>query len=293
MTYKKIEDEEDDIHDAMDRITAMLSHEDKMERHQDCYFTSDVDEACRTSMVEWCFVVCDSFAQLNRETVAIAMSILDRYLRSGRGASGEALLDKQRFQLASITSFYIAVKTGETVALGIDMLVKLCRGYYTEQDFVAMELDILSSLEWRISLSTATPMEYVRHFLELLHSVCADVSDVVLENARRHADNATADVHCSTRKTSSVGVVCLAGALNDTHELSSLERDVLWRHLSRKLAGFDVATNEIRKIELRLLAKKSGISCERNKQSWASLPRSSVNMAGEQTSSPVSVSHVA
>mmetsp|Transcript_19071 Transcript_19071/g.31102 ORF Transcript_19071/g.31102 Transcript_19071/m.31102 type:complete len:82 (-) Transcript_19071:19-264(-) len=77
------------------------------------------------------------------------MSILDRYLSSGKGKSAEALQNKHKFQLAAITSFYMAVKLHEPVQLGIDMLVKLCRGFYKESAITSLEQDILHSLEWR------------------------------------------------------------------------------------------------------------------------------------------------
>ena len=60
-------------------------------------------------MVDWCFIVVDSF-NLSRETVGIAMSILDRYLISGKGKSTEGLQNKQTNQFATTTFFYMAVK---------------------------------------------------------------------------------------------------------------------------------------------------------------------------------------
>ena len=175
---------------VLERINAMLSNEEKTVRCEN-YYTYDVDAACRKAMVDWCFIVSDSFADLNRETVGIAMSILDRYLSSGKGKSAEALRGKQKFQLACIASFYIAVKTTESVALGIGLILKLCRGFYKENDIVTMEYDILTSLQWRIS--TTTPLEYVRHFLGLLPE-WKDVSEVIIENAMEHNDAATSDM---------------------------------------------------------------------------------------------------
>ena len=151
-----------------------------------------------------------------------------------------------------------------------------------------MEQDILHSLEWRVCVSTTTPMEYVRHFLELLPE-SMDVADVILDNAMKHMDCATADLAFSTCRASEVSVACLAGALDDTYGLS-VEKEVLWNQLSIKL-NFDIASNEMRNVEQQLLAKST---ChEPRRQSRASLPRSSVNPANEQLSSPVSVMQVA
>mmetsp|Transcript_19069 Transcript_19069/g.31100 ORF Transcript_19069/g.31100 Transcript_19069/m.31100 type:complete len:285 (-) Transcript_19069:104-958(-) len=284
MTYETIEDNHIDI---LDRINAMRSHEEKNNRCQN-YLTSIVDASCRKAMVDWCFIVVDSF-DLSRETVGIAMSILDRYLSSGKGKSAEALQNEQAFQLAAITSLYMAVKIHESVQLGIDMIVKLCRGLYKRSHITALEQDILHSLEWRVYVSTTTPLEYVRHFLDLLPE-SMDATDVILENAMKHMDFATADLTFSTCRASELSVACLAGALNDTYVLSSLKKEAMWNQLSIKL-DFDIASNEIRKVERQLLAKST---CHQpRRQSRASLPRSSVNSANEHLSSPVSVMQVA
>lgn len=282
------QENEEDIH-VLERINAMLEKENTTQ-HKTYNFTSEVNASCRKAMIEWCFTVCDAFDSLQRETVGISASILDRYLSCKKGESALALMNRQRFQLTTITCFYISVKLHETVALSIGMLIKLCRGWYTEEDIVAMELEILSSLEWRVSLSTVTPIDYVRHFLELLPEY-SNVAEVVLENATRHVDIATADVDCCSCKASSVGVVCLAGALNDTYELSSPERDMLWSQLSRKLVGFDIASNEIRTMELKLLAKTPMMNRKQKNQSpSSSLIQCGVHSSGDQMPpSPVSI----
>lgn len=308
MTYYQEQTIIDQDVNMLERINAMLLHEEKNaaknNNNKSYSFTSEVNASHRKAMIDWCYTVCDAFNSLQRETVTIAASILDRYLASSqsqRGCDGEsvtaALMSRQRFQLAAITCFYVAVKTYEDVALSLDMLIKLCRGYYTEQDIMAMELEILDALEWRISLSTATPMDYVRHFLELLPE-STDVADSILKNATRHMENATSNTECTACKTSSIGVVCFAGALNDTFELSTSERNVLWQQLSSKLVlleggSFDIASTEIRSIEMKLLITTEQQATNTNQfQS----PRGSlvhkdvVNLEEEeQPSSPVSV----
>lgn len=280
-TFESIEDNQ--IDDVLDRINAMRSQEENTDRCRD-YSTSLVDASCRKAMVDWCFIVADSF-DLSRETVGIGMSILDRYLSSGNGKSIEALADTHKFQLAAITSFYMAVKTHEHVQLGIKMLVKLCRGLYTESAITALERDILHALDWRVCVSSATPMEYVRQFLELI-SESLDVTDIILEHAKVYMDCATSDLAFCSCRASSIGIACLAGALDDTCVLSSLKKEILWNRMSN--SEFDIASNEVRKVERQLLAKS--IFHEPKRQSRSSLPRSSVNSAKEQpSSSPGSV----
>lgn len=277
MVYEAIEDS---LH-VLDRINAMRSQEENNARCRG-YSASLVDAPFRTAMADWCFVVADSF-DLSRETVWIAMSILDRYLGSTKGEV-EALRNKKTFQLASIASFHIAIKISEPVHLGIDLLIKLCRGEYNKYDVFSMEQDILFSLEWRVCISTTTPMDYVRQFLELLPE-WRDASHIILENAMKYMERATRDIYFYSCKASSLGAACLSAGLDDTHVLSSFEKNFIWRHLKRKLDFLE--SDETRKLESRLVATSEHRKPKR--RSRAGLRSSSVNLATEELSSPVSV----
>jgi hypothetical protein len=272
---------------VLERIKAMRSLEGKTARCRN-YLTPQVDSTCRKLMVDWCFILVDAFA-LSRETVGVTMSILDRYLSSGKGKSHEALECRQTFQRAVVTSFFMAIKINEPTVLDIKMLVKLCRGVYKQKDIIDTEMEILSALEWRVYASSTAPMEYVRHFVDLLPEY-VDVADLILENAARRMDVATADVCFSTCRASSVGMACLAGALDEMSSMSWSDKEALWSELSRKL-DWDIASNEIRQIEKRLRAESS--SCESRMPSQASLPRTSFASTGGQPSSPGSVAQVA
>ena len=74
--------------------------------------------------------------------------------------------------------------------------------------------------------------------------------------------------------------------------LTELEKQVIWSQLSQKL-GYDIASNEIRTVEKCLLSKITDDCCEPRRISQASLPRTIMNMASEQSSSPVSVMQMA
>lgn len=271
--------------DVLDRINAMRSQEEKSGCQN--YLNSLVDASCRIALVDWCFTLVDSLG-LSRETVGIGMSILDRYVSSGKGKSAEALQKKHQFQLAVITSFYMAVKLHEPVKLGIRNVVKICQGFYEERAIIELERDILHSLEWRLCVSTITPIEYVRHLVQLLPDL--DVADVILENTMTHMDCATADISFSTYRTSAVGIACLAGALDDTKVLTSLEKENIWHELSIKV-DFDLASNEVREVVQQLLSKSK---CREpvTQSRLSSSHSTSVNLTGQQPLSPVSVAEV-
>lgn len=213
-----------DIHELISRITAMREQEDRTERCQNYFayrsISSDVDMSCRKAMLDWCFQVADTL-KFSHETVAMTMSYFDRYLSSRRGRSQEALDSRNVFQLAVITCFYTAVKTCEPVELGVDLLAKMCRGFYAEAEILAMERDILFALDWRVS--GPTPMDFVRHLIELLPS--CESSCALTENAEKLMDQITSDVQFSSFKPSSVGASCLASSIAQTncYDLDDLE----------------------------------------------------------------------
>ena len=205
-----------DIHELISRISAMREQENRTERCQNyfafCGSSSDVDMSCRKAMANWCFQVADTL-KFSHDTVFTTMSFFDRYLSSRRGRSQEALHSRNVFQLAVITCFYTAVKTCEPVELGVDLLAKMCRGFYSEAEIIAMERDILFALDWRVS--GPTPMDFVRHLIELLPSCESSCS--LTENAEKFIDQITFDVQFSLFKPSSVGASCLVSSIAQTN----------------------------------------------------------------------------
>ena len=97
--------------------------------------SSGVNEIWREKICEWSYQVVDHF-DFSRETVNVSLSYLDRFLAS-RPAN------KKFFQLAAMTSLYIAVKLYEPGILTPASFVELSRGFFTEDHVTAMEESIL------------------------------------------------------------------------------------------------------------------------------------------------------
>ena len=72
----------------------------------------------------------------DREIAAISLNFLDRYV-------AKRPLDKVTFQLAALTCLYLACKLHAPHSLCMASLTELSRGYFTEEDVVAMEESIL------------------------------------------------------------------------------------------------------------------------------------------------------
>ena len=126
-------------------------------------------------MIVWCHRVLDH-CEMNRETAAIAMNCLDRFLMTDTGMSiaGKSL---RNYQLAAMTSLYTAIKIHEPEALSPELLIQISHGLYSQQEFECMELLLLQSLQWRVN--PPTTMAFVRQFMELL-APCDDFTFEVL-----------------------------------------------------------------------------------------------------------------
>ena len=271
-----------DKSDIMECITAMHLQEQKTPRCINYFQRTDVvDESSRNAMVNWLCQISDALS-LNRDTVGLAMSLLDRFLSTNTESAKKALADKHKFQLASITTYYIAVKVNEPVALGLDMLVKLCRGFYEQSAIMKMENDILFSLEWRIS--APTPLDFMRHILALLPST----KECIVEQAEKHMVNASQDSSFSELSPSVVGAACVVISFRESKTKASSEQVALWDELCKSLE-LDTSQDFL-SVQKQLLSK----SCSSKEsvqvgRAITTLSRRSSYVNLGQSSSPVSV----
>lgn len=94
-----------------------------------------LNEIWREKICEWSYQVVDHF-DYNREIVAISLSYLDRFLATRQ-------VNKKIFQLAAMTTLYLAIKLFETGTLQMTSLIELSRGYFTVEHIAVMEATIL------------------------------------------------------------------------------------------------------------------------------------------------------
>mmetsp|Transcript_36799 Transcript_36799/g.56355 ORF Transcript_36799/g.56355 Transcript_36799/m.56355 type:complete len:203 (+) Transcript_36799:106-714(+) len=97
--------------------------------------TPGVNEVWREKICEWSYQVVDHF-DFNREIVSISLSYLDRFLSTRP-------VNKKIFQLAAMTTLYLAIKLNEQGTLKMSSLIELSRGYFMVEHIAAMEEAIL------------------------------------------------------------------------------------------------------------------------------------------------------
>lgn len=165
----------------------------------------------RSKMASWCMTLMDA-CDLNRETVSIAMSYLDRFLATEAGA--ECIEDSATFQLACMTALYSAIKIHEEKAISPEVLSTISRGFYTTADMEQMEWKMLNALQWRVNVPT--PLAFCRQYVALLPATTMDevTKEQLLSLCAVQTDLCVADYNFVTVQPSSIGFAALVNAMD-------------------------------------------------------------------------------
>ncbi|KAL3795631.1 hypothetical protein HJC23_002038 [Cyclotella cryptica] len=253
------------VEEITDRLHVMQRQESTFYKCRDYIDGTEatVDRECRVKMCEWCYQVTD-FCKFKRETVAVSMSYLDRFLSKSRPSARRALKYKKDYQLAAMTCLYIAIKLFEPLAMDTGLLSSISQGCYTESDISEMEQEILTSLGWR--MNGPTPQDFLSHIIDLLPSSVYTYDEsipVTLSDfSRFQIELAVSDYDLSLHKPS---VLALASILNsaagvDDRMFPTQSRLEYLQFISTELRmnPFSTEVKEVRARLLNLFARNSG-----------------------------------
>jgi hypothetical protein len=212
-----------------------------------------VDAECRFKMAEWCFQVVD-VCKFSRETVAIAMSYLDRYVSTATGLP--ALFDRKVFQLAAMTCLYTAIKIHEPEAMEVRIVSQLSRSAHTEEQVTDMELEILHAIQWRMNPPTA--LSFIRNFLALVPGVVMSKADreTAYELARYQTELAVHEYSLVAIDASSVAFAALTNAL----ETVACKETMDIMNVLAKVSSLDIQRNFVTELQDKLYEVVSGTS---------------------------------
>ena len=180
----------------------------------------------RQQMFDWACLVVDSFG-MDREVVAVSFSLLDRYMARESARPGADEITRDDFQLFSMTSLYLAVKMLEPYPrkIGVEALVEMSRGFYTEDDIAVTEREMLVSLEWLVNPPTALS------FTRLLWSLFpGHVPSSALLTSATLTEIAVADSFFVSHQPSLVGLASVIMAAR-LHRISDLDMQHFLLHL--------------------------------------------------------------
>jgi Cyclin, N-terminal domain len=97
--------------------------------------TSGINDIWREKICEWSYQVIDHF-DFSREVVSVSIHYLDRFLATRS-------CNKKEFQLAAMTTLFLAIKLYEPGKLSMHSMIELSRGYFQVEQMIAMEMEIL------------------------------------------------------------------------------------------------------------------------------------------------------
>jgi hypothetical protein len=208
---------------------------------------ASVDVDCRFRMSEWCYQIVD-FCKFKRETVAVSMSFLDRFLCTPAGL--EIFLDRSMFQLAAMTALYTAVKVHEPEAMEPALIASLSRGVYNKEQVEAMEFKMLNAIQWRVNPPTA--IAFVHELLDLIPSsiINGDAKAAIIDLAKFQTEVAVSDYDFVTVNASSIAFAALFNAFESMNMDLKLQSHI--EYSFAQAAKIDSQSTQTRDVRIRL-----------------------------------------
>lgn len=181
----------DKIHTLLKRECEYVTSATLVEQEDQPKFASQGvvhNQLWRSKIFAWFYKIIDHF-DYDREIVAIAIDLLDRFQILSRDDTS-SFIDGEKYQLAAMTSLYIAIKINCTnitksnkirkadsasspvaknckAMFPLRQYVHLSRDAFTLEDFLAMELKILMTLRWKVN--PVIPTDYLMQLLYLFN----------------------------------------------------------------------------------------------------------------------------
>jgi hypothetical protein len=151
------------------RLQTMISMERSTRKCNDQVAVEDCtisiqNHPWRERVAQWCYDVVDHLGA-SREVVYHAMNILDRYLAA---SCEEGSMDKLDYELASITSLFLALRVSGAINLKVTELLQMSRSGLQIKDILSTGTIILEALTWEHRI--LTPTDFVKAILGLLQS---------------------------------------------------------------------------------------------------------------------------
>jgi len=172
----------------------------------------------RLQIVDWCYSATDH-CNLNRETVAIAMGMVDRFLSKPSPIACKVLHDRIQFQLLAMSALNIAIKTTQSVVLGSEFLSHMGQGMYSVKDIDDMEMELLQGLSWRVCAPTSIQIaHYVMAMLVSKVNLEEPKLGFILDEVGYQTEHAVRDYDLSMERPSTVAVAAILNSLKHMNQ---------------------------------------------------------------------------
>jgi hypothetical protein len=207
-----------------------------------------ITAADRKALVDWCYGIVDHY-QLSRETVAVAMEMVDRFLSISAGPfalwhvnsdvaelGNNALHCQSEFQLLTAVALCSSLKEmGDIVSS--DQFVESYCSAYTKEKIETMEYILQKGLSWR---SNVPPSRIGTSLLSLLVSYSLDLPEAtwafLLDEMKYQTELAVQDYYFSTHRPSTIALAATFNAIESIG--SKAHEEMLNSFLTRILECF-------------------------------------------------------
>jgi hypothetical protein len=181
-----------------------------------------VDAQCRVIMQKWCKEIAQ-YCGYNNEVVDIAMNCLDRFMSTAEGSS--ILLDRSQYQLAVMTALYTTVKIHCHEAMDPALVSNLSQGAHSPKAVEAMEVRMLSALQWRVNPPTA--LSFVSKILELVpeHLMNDEERQAITDLTKFQLELAMETYEFSILPASSIAIASLMNAVESVSSNTAFVKD--------------------------------------------------------------------
>jgi len=199
------------ISDYLSRMPASVTVEDP-----------PVDAQCRVIMQKWCKEIAQ-YCGYNTEIVDIAMNCLDRFMCTTDGFS--ILMDRSQYQLAVMTALYTTVKIHCHEAMDPQLVSNLSQGAHSPQAVEAMEVRMLSALQWR--MNPPTPLSFVSKILDLVpeHLVNGEERQAIVDLTNFQLELAMETYQFSILPASFIAIASLLNAVESVSSNTAFVKD--------------------------------------------------------------------
>ncbi|XP_041075774.1 G2/mitotic-specific cyclin-B3-like [Polyodon spathula] len=155
---------------------------------------SDLNKEMRAILVDWMIEVQENF-ELNHETLYLAVKLVDHFL-------AETVCMRETLQLIGSSAMLISSKFEERCPPCVDDFMYICDDAYKREELIAMEMNILKTLHFDISIPIA--YRFLRRYAK-----CARVSIETLTLARYICELTLQELDFVPERASHLAAACL------------------------------------------------------------------------------------
>jgi hypothetical protein len=200
----------------------------------------------RERVTQWCYDVADHLNE-SREVVYVAMNMLDRYIAV---TSAEAFSDKVAYELAAITSLFLAIRVSGSNALEVPDLLQMSRAGVQVKDIVSTGTAMLEALSWEHKL--ITPTDFIKAMLSTHTSMEHSKAVSILELSLYMVEISVCDQYFIGVPSSKVAFASMMNVLN-SNELDSVASSQFFQCI-HQATGMSPDSPEIKAIAARMNA---------------------------------------